>query len=168
MPPISADCHCRLRLLIEFGPLISQIQQLLFMVPLTSDRRDFRCFLYGFASFPKNKNGTSFYDNSFIWSPFLPIQIALDSEWGDLCNETVSESSLWFSFSSDLQRICAIWHLLPLIWSLLDLEVYPGSIFGSRLPTKRNFGLQKTNILIWTVPESNNTLFFQPPYTCIA
>lgn len=81
--------------------------------------------------FSQRKKGASLYDNFFIWSSFSPIQVMLDSEWIGICNETISESSLWLSFSSNLQRICAIWHLSPLIWILLDLEVYPGSIFGS-------------------------------------
>lgn len=115
----------------------------------------FLLFSHVFTSFPKNKRWTSFYDNSFFWSPFSPIQVVLDSKWGDLYNETISKSILRLSFSSDLQRICAIWHLLPLIWSLSELEVYPRSIFGSRLPTKRTFGIQKTDILIWTVNESD-------------
>ena len=39
--------------------------------------------------------------------------------------------------------------------------------FGSRLPTKRTFGLQKTDILIWTLNESDSPSSFQPPYTCL-
>ena len=105
-------------------------------LPLTSSDviffiKPFRPFLKDFASFSKEQRETSFYDNFSIWSSFSPIQVALYSEWRDLWNETISKCSLRLSFSFDLQRICAIWHLLPLMWSLLDLEVYPRSIFGS-------------------------------------